>query len=183
MTENHRAPLPTATDPDPTSESRRRARGRSAGHPLRDILDEHVISLAEALAELGLDLKPPEALSDQALSDHLWTVIRALAGLEIFLNCTDHLSDRELYRWLWEQLLPEPLAPGPERPGLVAFRIADPLVASGLEGLMDYLRYYADEAQRRRWAAEGWHVPPRCRPPHDRDDRLPRPGSSRSRGR
>jgi hypothetical protein len=45
------------------------------------------------------------------------------------------------------------------------------------EDLILSMRYYADKEERRRWASvfPDFPMPPRKKPPYDRDRRLPRP--------
>jgi len=101
--------------------------------------------------------------------------IRGMAALGMYLYSTDHLSDRELYARLWNDVLrePTPLLPYDDNGEWHV-----DLVSSGSEeDTQLYLKYYADEEDRRRWA-EDWPDDPLPDPaplPFDRDRHLPRP--------
>ena len=120
----------------------------------------------------------PKDVPDEELETELWALINGLAEISYFLRYTNHLSSRELYTYLLKEALQE-LAPcfyssiefhcylspddcGPEAKG---------------EGRQLYLRYYADEAFRQKWAREHPEesLPPHENPPFDRDSRLPQP--------
>jgi hypothetical protein len=128
----------------------------------------------EELRHDGIDLPAPEELDDATLSEKLWVVVHALARRQTFLVSTDHLSDRELYEDLWEESLHEVTKSVPAS-GWV--RTID-LVSSGSEeDITLFLRYYADDETRDRWARE-WPdhpMPPKEKPPYDRDRLLPKP--------
>jgi hypothetical protein len=143
---------------------------------------EHVIAMEsevgvrpfDALTRAGFNLPPPKQLDDQALTDKLWELIRALADRRVFLERTDHLSDRELYVWLWGTALREEfegfgLAPGNWH--------VDVLGGCSEQDLILDMRYYASEKERAHWTAEfpDFPMPPRERPPHNRDRSLPQP--------
>lgn len=142
---------------------------------------ERVVAFEEAewttsfdqLVQGGVELPAPEALDDSQLSAKLWDVIRGLAMLRTFLYCTDHLSDRELYEELWHEVLREET---PDMPVNEDSACHIDLVGSGSEQDNElYLRYYADEEDRRRWAKD-WpnDVMPEHEPlPYDRDRHLP----------
>jgi hypothetical protein len=52
------------------------------------------------LSEIGIEVPPPEALSDEDISVALKMLIEGLALLGIYLSGTDHLGDRDLYTQL-----------------------------------------------------------------------------------
>jgi hypothetical protein len=126
----------------------------------------------EALTHDGFDLPPPEKLDDDALTVKLWELIHALAAHRLFLYCTNHLSDRALYTWLWSDGL---------REEMMGFGLPmgnchlDVLGACREEDIILQMRYYADEEERARWAADfpDFPMPPREKPPFDRDRHLP----------
>jgi hypothetical protein len=101
----------------------------------------------------------------------LWTLIGRLAELNIVLERTDHLDDAALCELLLGSL-DEPL-----------HLLNDPetithidLVSSGSdEDNALFFRYYASGEERECWMREfpGETLPPRERPPHDRDRLLP----------
>jgi hypothetical protein len=128
----------------------------------------------DALIRDGFDVPPPEKLADAALTVKLWELIRALADRHLFLERTDHLSDRELYTWLRDDALRE------EYEGLgvtMGDWHLDVLGGCSEEDLILSMRFYASDEERERWAAEfpGFPMPPRKKPPHDRDRLLPQP--------
>ena len=99
-------------------------------------------------------------------------LFRSLLGT--FLHNTNHLSDRELYTELWQEELREPTVLMPEN---AAFAWHIDMIGSGSEEhLALYMKYYADEEERRNWLKE-WPkdvLPEREDPPYDRDRLLPR---------
>jgi hypothetical protein len=142
---------------------------------------EHVAAFEDAewttnfdqLAQGGMALPAPEDLDDAQLNAKLWEVIRGLAMLRTFLYNTDHLSDRELYEELWHQVLREE---SPNMPINADSACHIDLVGSGSEQDNElYLRYYADEEDRRLWAQD-WPndaLPEHETLPYDRDRHLP----------
>lgn len=145
---------------------------------------EQVVAYEEAplttsfdlLTQAGVDLPTPEALDDAQLSAKLWEVIRGMAMLRMFLYSTNHLSDRELYEELWHEVLRDehPAMPMDE---YSAWHI-DLLGSGSTEDTQLWLRYYADEEDRRHWA-ERWPgdaMPTAETPPYDRDRLLPARG-------
>jgi hypothetical protein len=127
----------------------------------------------EILIESGVSLPPPDELDDSQLTAKLWEVVNALALLRVYLYHTDHLSNRELYAQLWNDLLREEMVLQPDN---ADFACHIDLVGSGSEeDLYIYLKYYADEDERSRWAKDwpGEQIPDREEPPFDRDRFLP----------
>jgi hypothetical protein len=123
----------------------------------------------QQLLDRGVDLPPPDQLNDRQLHAKLWQVIDSLAQMQVFLLSTNHFSDRELYENLWSQALREDTFPG-------MTCILD-LVSSGSDQDIEYwLKYYADEETRARWKTDfpRSKIPPRQKPPYDRDRRLPK---------
>lgn len=122
----------------------------------------------------GFDLPPPGRLDDAAVSATLRKLIRALADYYVFLDRTDHLSDRELYAWLWGHALREGLE-GFGTPG--GWSHLDVLGGCSQEDLILQMRYYADDEDRARLAAEwlDFSMPPKQARPYDRDRHLPKP--------
>ena len=128
----------------------------------------------DALVKTGILLPPPEELDDAQFTAKLWEVINGLALLRAYLDHTDHLNDRELYAHLWNNSLREELILQPENPD---FACHIDLIGSGSEeDISIYLKYYADEEERRRWKEEwpGDAVPEQKEPRFDRDRHLPR---------
>jgi hypothetical protein len=129
----------------------------------------------DVLVRSGLTLPPPVELDDAQITVTLWQVIRGLAFLRMFLEFTDHVSDRELYGRLWNDILRVPTALEPEDEN-GAWHVD--LTGSGSdEDVEAYLKYYADDDERRRWAQD-WPDHPMPEPgqlPFDRDRHLPQP--------
>jgi hypothetical protein len=123
----------------------------------------------------GLDLPPPDELDDDALTEKLWELINALAARRLFLYQTNHLSDRELYAWLRNNAL---------REEMMGFGLPfgnthlDVLGGCSEEDLILQMRFYADDEERARWSADfpDFEMPPREKPPFDRDRHLPNCG-------
>ncbi len=125
------------------------------------------------LIDAGVELPAPETMEDDGLTAKLWEVIHELAERQVYLINTDHLSDRDLYAHLWSETLHEwiPLLPFDDMVCTID------LVGSGSEEHINlYHRFYADEQHRRDWAEHfpDDEMPPREKPPYNRDRLLPK---------
>ena len=131
------------------------------------------ITLFRLLENAGFDLPLPAALDDAALTAKLDELIDRMASLGAYLLNTNHLNDRELYEYLYDDGLREEATLFPDNPGY-AYMID--LTGSGSdEDMQIYLKYYADEDFRQRWAKD-WPndpMPDHENPPYDRDSKLP----------
>lgn len=143
---------------------------------LRHVLEYETaeqISLLRLLENSGLEVPPPESLDDDALKIKLKDIIDRMAAVGSYLLHTNHLSDRDLYEYLYHEALREETVLFPENPSY-AYMID--LTGSGSEDdNQTYLKYYADEVYRRRWAHD-WpddRMPEHEEPPFDRDRFLP----------
>ena len=129
-------------------------------------------TLFALLKEAGIDMPSPDKLSDTELTTLLWKIIEALADMGVYLSSTDHLSDRDLYTVLWTDTLLQyhPIV-SDEFPMVTHIDL--------LEGWSDedqetYLKYYADDEERARRAAESSApIPEHEDPPFRRDHLLP----------
>jgi hypothetical protein len=126
------------------------------------------------LEEMGVSLPAPADITDVELPGKLREIFEKLATVNTFFRCTNHYSDRELYTHLWEESLREikPIFP-PE----AEMNCTYDLVSSGSEDdTHAWLKYYADEETRQRWAKDfpGDVVPAHEDPPYDRDRHLPK---------
>jgi hypothetical protein len=134
------------------------------------------VVLFDELLTSGAQLPSPDELDDGALHSKLWEVLHRLALLGAYLENTDHLSDRELYTRLWHEILREPVVILPEDPDYDCY--CDLVAAGGgTDGIQLWLKYYADDDERQRWA-EAWpddRLPERTPVPYDRDRLLPQP--------
>lgn len=145
---------------------------------LKNIIDYESTPLScqfDALIKSGVELPQPDTLDDAALAAKLWEVIGALAKRDVYLFHTNHLSDRELYERLWHDLLREkgPIMP----PGSGWIHHIDTIGSGSEEAIQLGLRYYDDEATRKRWATDFPKdvIPPHEDPPFHRDHLLPKP--------
>jgi hypothetical protein len=143
---------------------------------LRHVLEYETaeqISLLRLLENSGLEVPPPESLDDDVLKIKLKDIIDRMAAVGSYLLHTNHLSDRNLYEYLYHEALREETVLFPENPSY-AYMID--LTGSGSEDdNQTYLKYYADEVYRRRWAHD-WpddRMPEHEEPPFDRDRFLP----------
>jgi hypothetical protein len=127
----------------------------------------------DALAARGVDVPDEATLDDSALHERLWIVIHAMAEIGMVLDSTDHLSDRELYRWLATDVLVEETFLSDDVNG--AWHMS-PIGGFSEEDIAIYLRYYADDADRRTMGNIDT-LPPREKRPYDRDRFLPQFGS------
>ena len=126
----------------------------------------------QKLVESGVTVPSPEALEDAALTSKLWEVIHGLASIGVYLFFTDHLSDRDLYVRLCRDVLRDPMELTIDDGS--AWHV-DMSSGCSEEDTFVYLKYYADDEARRRWAQD-WpddRLPPTERPPFDRDRHLP----------
>lgn len=120
----------------------------------------------------GADLPAPDTLEDAGLSIILMKTTRDLALLGVYLIHTDHLSDRQLYEYLFTDGLHEEMIP---LPGDTPYLCVIDLVGNGSdEDVQTFLRYYADDGQRRA-LARYCAVPDHEAAPFDRDRFLPQP--------
>jgi hypothetical protein len=106
--------------------------------------------------EPELILPPHETLPNAELQQRLQQTLQQLFDRNIVLDSTGHLSDRQLYCLIARDILPE-------REKLVAnsntflhWQCIDPLVDEE-----NWLRFYADDDERRQWQADtGLPLPP-----------------------
>jgi hypothetical protein len=127
------------------------------------------------LIEHGIQLPDPDSISDADITAKLWEVIAGLSRLRVYLDQTDHLSDRELYATLWREVLRADDVPAVDE---IGFNTHVGLLSSGSEEhTAIYLRYYADEDERRDWAkaCSDCDLPLHEDPPFNRDRLLLRP--------
>jgi len=133
-------------------------------------------SAREQLVNDGVALPPPDELSDNEVALKLQEVIGRLVKFHTYLYHTDHLSDRELYAELRHDVLdeqcPEMLIDSP-----TGVYVIDMIGSGSEEDTNTYMRYYADEKDRRQWMDEfpDYRMPPSERLPYDRDRLLPQP--------
>jgi hypothetical protein len=129
----------------------------------------------ERLVAAGIELPEPDALDGERLTAKLWEVIHALARMNVVLESTDHLSDRELYVRLWSDALREEI---PVHDDVGTWHV-DLVSGGGEEDTDAYLKFYADEEERRRWREHfpDHVVPEHADPPYDRDRHMPVPGT------
>jgi hypothetical protein len=131
-------------------------------------------SLFDTLVNGGLLLPAPDDLNDGALTEKLWEIIYALAMLGVFLQNTDHLNDRELYADLWHDALREGYCLQPTNKDYACH--LDIIGSGSEEDLFLFLKYYADEEERRQWKDEYPQddFPTSAPRPYDRDRLLPK---------
>ena len=142
---------------------------------LRNVLEFETAeerSLFSALTEQGYVLLSPDELDEEQIHQKLWEVIRALADWGVSLYHTDHLSDRELYEYLWCDALLERVKLAPNNP---VFYHDIEGTESGEDEFQVYLKYYADDNERRQYARDypDLEIPEHSDPPYDRDRMLP----------
>ncbi|MGE3805166.1 MAG: hypothetical protein AB7K24_10880, partial [Gemmataceae bacterium] len=128
----------------------------------------------EQLAKRGHRFPPPTELDDAALTAKLWELINALASMSVYLHCTNHLSDRELYTALLEESLHDAIKDVP--PSKAGSWHHDCIGSGSDEDNFLWLKYYAKEEDRARWAKDfpGDEIPPHEDPPYERDHHLPK---------
>jgi len=131
--------------------------------------------LLDVLIRGGLALPAPVELSDERLGGKLKELIAAMALHRHYLSNTNHMSDRELYDFLWTQALREPTTILPDYPGYTCH--LDVANVAREDGQYFYLKHYAPEEERERWAREYPKdtIPAHEDPAYDRDRHLPQP--------
>lgn len=111
-----------------------------------------------------LELPHPSRLSDEQIHTLLWQTIERLHEQLISLAYTEHLSDRQLYCVLYRDILPSAEKKLERRCGYLYWFCVD-----ADDDPETWLRYYASEPQRQRWAWEtGQPLPPRQPLPYPR---------------
>jgi hypothetical protein len=128
----------------------------------------------QQLRQAGVEMPPPESLDDRQVADKLAEIFAALAQLRVFVSNTNHLSDRELYTALVTDVLHEWTQDIPPELG---WTCCLDMVGSGSDEHIElYLKYYADDEWRARWARDfpDMVIPEHVDPPYDRDRHLPR---------
>lgn len=136
-------------------------------------IDAPHITHFDQLIKEGVDLPYPNDVDEKVLATKLWEVIHALAGLRVFLRHTDHLSDRELYELLWWDFLRQETL---DTTALPEMRCKlDILGDRNGEQLYLYLKFYAEEQERRLWSEQypDSPLPTHLDPPFRRDKSLP----------
>ena len=143
---------------------------------LRQVLEYETaapMSLFRLLENSGLEIPPPDQLDEASLTVKLKEIVERMASLGAYVLHTNHLTDRELYCYLYVDGLREEAVLFPENPSY-AYMID--LTGSGSDAdNQTYLKYYADEEHRKRWAQD-WPddaMPEHEEPPFDRDRFLP----------
>lgn len=131
-------------------------------------------SFAKLLITDGLSLPSSLSLTDDELHAKLWEVIRGLAERQVFLYNTDHLDDRGFYDLLWFDLLNGDTVDISDQPDS-AYHL-DVLGSGSEQDIKTYLKYYANEDERREWSHElaEDEIPEPALPPYDRDRFLPK---------
>jgi hypothetical protein len=143
---------------------------------LRQVLEyenAEPISLFRLLENSGLHIPPPDQLDDDSVTIKLKEIVGRMATLGAYLLHTNHLTDRELYVYLYHDGLREEAVLFPENPN---YAYVIDLTGSGSDADNQiYLKYYADEENRKQWARD-WPddlLPDHEDPPFDRDRFLP----------
>lgn len=136
----------------------------------------------ETLKERGVRVASPDEVPDARLADELWRLIEGLAAIHVYVENTDHMNDRELYVTLYDEILNEVMFMSPDDPD-GATHIS--FTSSGSEEDTEaWLRYYADDETREEWKRDfpDFEMPPKARPPFDRDRLLPTRETSKEAG-
>jgi len=143
---------------------------------------EHVVAFESApttthrelLLRDGFICTPPNEMNDEELSAKLSELIEVFARRRVFLHSTNHLSDRQLYESLYSDAFDEftyDFPPEAETNTHIDF------VSSGSEEeINNWLKYYADEDERKEWAKDfpEDEIPAHEDPKYNRDEFLPR---------
>ena len=163
------------------SENQRSRGGASADDEYREFVRKMELfengptttNFAQRIAH-GIQLPDSDSISDADISAKLWEVIAGLSRLRVYLDQTDHLNDRELYAALWRDVLRNDVPAIDE----IGFNSHVSLLSPDIEEQTAiYLKYYADEDERRDWVNDfsDCDLPSHEEPPYNRDCLLPRP--------
>ncbi|MBM3839412.1 MAG: hypothetical protein FJ398_15860 [Verrucomicrobia bacterium] len=128
----------------------------------------------DRLQRAGVSFLPPDELTDETIPAKLWELLHNLACQSFYVQNSNHISDRELYAALWTRgLRDEALLPGRSRTG---GWFHDCIGSGSDEHSQLWLRFHATDQERaehaRRWPDDP--MPPREKPPFNRDWRLPK---------
>ena len=126
------------------------------------------------LTRSGFEFPRSRKLDDRQLSAKLAELIRRLAEMGIYLSHTDHLSDRQLYDWLRYDGLRGEIPDLPHDPH-EAWHL-DLLGGYSEKDISLYQQFYAckEERENHQMECPDQPVPPRTKPPFDRDSKLPK---------
>jgi hypothetical protein len=106
--------------------------------------------------EPELKLPPHELLSDADVGEKLQQTLQDLYDRNIVLDFTGHLSDRQLYCLIRRDILPEKEKRLAVANSYLHWQCIDPIIDEE-----NWLRFYADDEERRQWQAEtGLPLPP-----------------------
>lgn len=129
----------------------------------------------DQLQRTGAAPIPPAELTDETLPAKLWELLHHLACRSFYVLHTDHLSDRELYAALWNcGLRDDALMPG--KRSRTGGWFHDFIGSGSEEDNQVSLRFYATDDERAEHAQD-WPddpLPPREKPPFNRDWRVPK---------
>ena len=192
--EAHNGWLPGDDEPDEESESdesdplglaavdREIAAAKSESNPPDSALERQLAARepenwtppAQQLAAKNIPLLPPAEITYETLTPILWELLHNLSLQGFYVLHTDHLSDRELYAELWERGLRDPAHLPGRNPRGGWFH--DFLGSWGDDDMQLWLRYYATDEERAKHAKEfpKDKIPPKEKPPCNRDWRLPK---------
>jgi hypothetical protein len=124
----------------------------------------------EVLRGRGIDIPAMPPIDEAELRARLLEIAEGMADIGMMLEDTDHLSDAELYRYLVDDAL---LVETMVSPAAGHWHIS-PIGGGSEEDNEIYLRYYADDEYREQWHRDfGDVLPPKEKPPYDRDRFLP----------
>jgi hypothetical protein len=129
---------------------------------------------ARQLADDNIPLLPPAEITEETLAPILWELLHNLSLRGFYVLHTDHLSDHELYNELWKRGLRDPAHLPGRNPRGGWFH--DFLGSWGDDEIQLWLTYYASDEERAKHATERPKdaIPPKKRPPSNRDWRLPK---------
>jgi hypothetical protein len=116
------------------------------------------------LRERGIEMPDDATLDDEDVHRRLGEVIVAMKAIGLLIEFADHLSDRQLYRYLGEALQEETMLT--DDPNCACH--LSPLWSGSEDDNEVFLRYYASDEERRRFAEDGVTVPPKEPLPFDR---------------
>lgn len=141
---------------------------------LRAMEPENWTPPAQQLADKNIPLLPPAEITGETLTPILWELLHNLSLQGFYVLHTDHLSDRELYAELWEHGLRDPAHLPGRNPRGGWFH--DLLGSWGGDEMQLWLRFYASSEEREQHAKDcpDDPLPPKAKPPCNRDWRLPK---------
>lgn len=121
--------------------------------------DEWGVYLAPIIQSQLDPPQDPEAMTDQDIRFYLTRLVHLLAVHHVCLTNSNHLDDRQFYRHILDEVIPKPLGVGPNPIGGLLYHECCPC-----DDFERWLAYFASDAERAEWEAQGFEPMPEKKP-------------------